>query len=460
MQYYNNSVANVRTPDMRRRSMLAAVALVVLAFQMTTSAARATPLFAAGIACIAGSNAGVSCWDGKSWRLYTMANSPLGSNLINDMAVCQDGKLWMVYSSGLSATDGEHWITYKGVFPASPLEALACNPEGGVWLAYPSGLAYFNGGGLKLLENEKLRGDAGILTIKDVAVGSDGRAWLAGETGLATYDGKDWTVANGEAFFVKPYSTRKIAVDNRGDAWLVHDNGIIKFSRGKWLPKESHPLEHVVDVAVDSSGYLWAPRIVEGVSKYDGTSWITFDRTNSGLSSDNVRSVSIDGRGRAWIGTRWGLNVYDGQRWHAYHVHNAGLAGNDVNAIVVTGEGPPLPPLVTKRSGSVSGRILQAGKPFAGASVQACVESLMFLFSGPTPCAKQPFHRSTTTDANGRFTFPNLPAGSYHLAVMTAATGWRALTARYLIGATWFQGVGSTDIRVDPGRTLSWTRLT
>jgi len=55
-----------------------------------------------------------------------------------------------------------------------------------------------------------------------------------------------------------------------------------------------------------------------------------YNRANSGLPSNLVYSVAIDGSGNKWIGTRYGLAKFDGTNWTVYNTTNSGLPNNEV----------------------------------------------------------------------------------------------------------------------------------
>jgi ligand-binding sensor domain-containing protein len=42
-----------------------------------------------------------------------------------------------------------------------------------------------------------------------------------------------------------------------------------------------------------------------GLAKFDGSSWTVYNSSNSGLPSNSVYAIAIDGEGNKWIGT-WG----------------------------------------------------------------------------------------------------------------------------------------------------------
>jgi ligand-binding sensor domain-containing protein len=64
--------------------------------------------------------------------------------------------------------------------------------------------------------------------------------------------------------------------------------------------------------------------------------WTTYKKENSGLASNTVRAVCIDGNGVKWFGTDDGLCSFNGTEWNTYKagVGESSLAHNYVNDIV------------------------------------------------------------------------------------------------------------------------------
>jgi hypothetical protein len=68
--------------------------------------------------------------------------------------------------------------------------------------------------------------------------------------------------------------------------------------------------------------------------------WTVYKRSNSGLPSNDVRAIAIDGQENKWIGTYWGgLAKFDGVRWTVYNTSNSGLPDDVVLSIAIDGQG-------------------------------------------------------------------------------------------------------------------------
>jgi hypothetical protein len=70
-------------------------------------------------------------------------------------------------------------------------------------------------------------------------------------------------------------------------------------------------------IAFDSSGNAWIGTFT-GLVNINGEEWTTYSEDNSGLSMNEIGSVSIDSSDNVWVGTAHGLDVFDGERWMTY----------------------------------------------------------------------------------------------------------------------------------------------
>jgi len=75
----------------------------------------------------------------------------------------------------------------------------------------------------------------------------------------------------------------------------------------------------------------------EGVSKFDGVNWTTYD-ISDGLANNGVTSIIMDLEENIWFGTDGGVSKFDGVNWTTYTTDD-GLADNHVNLIVIDSEG-------------------------------------------------------------------------------------------------------------------------
>ncbi len=75
--------------------------------------------------------------------------------------------------------------------------------------------------------------------------------------------------------------------------------------------------------------------LFHGVVVYDGMTWTAFDQTNSGLPDDQIRSITIDHRNWAWVGTYLGAACYTGSEWRLYNDQPTSYNGLVMNGSVI-----------------------------------------------------------------------------------------------------------------------------
>ena len=141
--------------------------------------------------------------------------------------------------------------------------------------------------------------------------------------GLAKFDGTNWTVYNTSNSGLPDNHVSSLAIDGSGNKWIGTWDGLAKFDGTNWTVYNTSnsglPDNWVSSLAIDGSGnkwigtggwrfdYSWGG----GLAKFDGSNWTVYDTSNSGLPTNTVLSLTIDGSGNKWIGTTGGLAVFN-----------------------------------------------------------------------------------------------------------------------------------------------------
>lgn len=63
-----------------------------------------------------------------------------------------------------------------------------------------------------------------------------------------------------------------------------------------------------------------------------------YDAGNSGLPDNAVRAIEMDGQGRIWTGTDWGLARLDAGNWTVFQTSNSDLPDNSVRSLEMEGD--------------------------------------------------------------------------------------------------------------------------
>lgn len=83
------------------------------------------------------------------------------------------------------------------------------------------------------------------------------------------------------------------------------EKGVYRYHNGSWTnytTANGLASNIVKDMLIDRSGNVWATSS-NGVSRFDGSTWSIWNTSNSNLTSNEIRQISEDSKGRLWFTT-------------------------------------------------------------------------------------------------------------------------------------------------------------
>ena len=124
----------------------------------------------------------------------------------------------------------------------------------------------------------------------------------------------------------------------------MHDktNGITQFYN---KANSGLPVNNIRSITIDEEGTKWIGTDGGGLVAFDGTNWMVYDTSNSLLHSNFITALALEANGKLWIGTEndgfigGGLAAFDGTTWTSYNTSNSGLPYNYVQSIAIDEEG-------------------------------------------------------------------------------------------------------------------------
>jgi len=229
---------------------------------------------------------------------------------------------WVNYTSSIRATDidieNENiWIsTFGGLvkynkkngdksfynransnLPDNYLTGIFCTENGDVWVSSKNyGIGKFNNSNCTIY-NQSNSGLPSNLFNTKVKLNNNGNIWVASLRWIAKYDGAKWkkwiTGSDLSAFPI--VSDFDIAKD--GTVWIYSTDGIGKIEKDEYTIVStigSGLIAKTGFIKVDNEGAVWIAIEDDGIYKYDGSSFINYNTTNSCLPTNLIYAIDLD----------------------------------------------------------------------------------------------------------------------------------------------------------------------
>lgn len=89
---------------------------------------------------------------------------------------------------------------------------------------------------------------------------------------------------------------------------------------------------------IDDNGMIWIGSINKSVFTFDKNSWNRYTSANSYIYDSYILCISTDSQNNKWIGTRsGGMAMFDGTNWHLYDSDHSGIPTGKVSDIQFEG---------------------------------------------------------------------------------------------------------------------------
>ena len=291
---------------------------------------------------------GVVRYDGRSFTTFSREDGLAGRD-VSSIVMDRSGKLWIGHGSwlgnqgggGITCFDGESFVVYTTVdgLAHEVVLDLLIDSQGRLW----AGTA----GGLSLFDGERFRPmlDSGGQPLGFVEVLYEDRAgniWIGTRgRGVLCYDGWEWSAFTQEDGLAgdQIYSMTE---DREGRMWFgtYPGEGVSRFDGKQFVnftAKDGLPDDEIWSLFTDSAGHVWIGT-GDGLARYDGEGFLTFDTANSGLVSDWIFSMFEDPVGQLWIATGGGLTRYDGALFTSFTPED-GLIDDETMCLLEDREG-------------------------------------------------------------------------------------------------------------------------
>ena len=257
-------------------------------------------VFAIGDAIWLGGPDGAARFDGHQWRHYTAVDGLIDgavSTILGDRA----GGLWVAGqhqgASGAARFDGAQWRVYT-----EDDGLVGINVYGGYVAA--NGDIWF---GTKLGHLYEPHSSAGVMRF-DPSAGPEHAAWTV-------YTTQDGLIQN---------MVYDIAQTPDGAIWVGTRGGLNRFDGTHWesfTPGGDQERQRCHAFCVARDGSLWMGHFedIDGATRYDGEAWTRYTEAD-GLLGTSVTDICEHSDGTLWFATLEGVSRFDGTSWQTYDI--------------------------------------------------------------------------------------------------------------------------------------------
>ncbi|WP_034261610.1 Periplasmic ligand-binding sensor domain-containing protein [Altibacter lentus] len=282
----------------------------------------------------------VARFDGTEYTKYTQYNTGLPTDFNNDIFIDSQGRRWFANGNGgIQVFDCPNWEVYgpnnEGLYPnPQPLfqttigTSTTEDGDGDIWFTYDGTSGY----AIQIPNGDYQDYDAWVIWDntnshpalqfpEEIEATADGHVFIRGSNvNTFMYDKVDntWTLfdlSNG-------LTGAPNCLSRHGNQmYLGHYQGIDIYEDGNWTTIDLTPqgIEHVRDIKFDSTDAMWLATTT-GLWKYDGSTWTSWDTTNSNIAADYVTAIAIDSNDNIYISAHntqiWpyygGISYFDG----------------------------------------------------------------------------------------------------------------------------------------------------
>ncbi len=254
------------------------------------------------------------------------------SNELRAIKLTEDGDVWVatkggVYQKSRSAQNWELKIAGEAQGPAYDVDV---DEQGNVWVAAWDGVYSGKDGTLAKQEGP----EAPIARLVMAAEG----VYALGPKGIWLYNGENWTAKA----WTKARSMRDAISDGEGGLWIATDVGLYHCNDTKTIvynKNEDLLSAYTKGIAYDDSGNLWVGGL-GGVTIRKGAQVVGHKTPENGITNANVNIVRKGPEGIMWVGTDYGITRFTpGETEYSVRLSKRWLMNDEVKDITFDAQG-------------------------------------------------------------------------------------------------------------------------
>lgn len=141
--------------------------------------------------------------------------------------------------------------------------------------------------------------------------------------GAAKFTGTTWSIYTSENSTLPSDIVSDIGVDSSNNVWFTTTGGIAKLnSDGIWVKIQDTGLPQIKsrDLEISENNNIYFATLDNGLVRYDGEKWISYNTDNSPLNVNMVVQIAFDNNNNLWVITNdYDINIFDGDTWYNFY---------------------------------------------------------------------------------------------------------------------------------------------
>lgn len=249
---------------------------------------------------------GLVLFDNKSWTVFNSDNSPMPTNMTFYIGVDNlNNKFIQTIDEMLFYNDD--WINLD--VPFKKIYSSLTDQLGHFWASTDKGFMHFDGQKWKAIDSTNSSIDKKFILARDIKCDSKNNIWIVSDKYIGKFDREfhweiyDYTQINPEDY---PQLVA-LTIDSNDNIWICSTTRIAYFMGNQWNVWDKYFLYSITDIEADKNDNVWLTTC-KGLYKFTTGSYIIYDKTNSPIKADTLKSIAIDENNHKWF-TTWGGGV-------------------------------------------------------------------------------------------------------------------------------------------------------
>jgi hypothetical protein len=280
----------------------------------------------------------------NGWTYYNSTNSNLPDGWINTVFVDRRGNAWAGTKNGAARLADGQWERFtveNSALPSNYVTAIGEDQEGNVWVGTVEGASSFDG--TAWIPRVPTGGQSSTPEVRCITPAADGSVWCGVRfEGAARYNGTGWEWFSPDNSGIGGTVVRQIEQASDGTLWFASSEGVSEYDGTSWMvhtPILGMGTNYIYSLLLDQSGILWCGSDEGNLAQFDGTVWLVTEfksQESHTRHSGAVRNIVRTTNGDVWLDTYGSLRwLPGGNQSHMVRLlpSNSGLPERDIRVL-------------------------------------------------------------------------------------------------------------------------------